>query len=528
MAVQNYLSTGAIQPNPSGANAASTSYLSPGAIQPNPVSVGGAPFTQLDWPNPRGPVRNDQAINSQTSGLPAVEGILKGQDTLPFRGDFQNPTLMLSRQAAVLAQMLGSPRVLNLLIGQDTFYGAAGEVIDYEWPVPAGPPARHVAINSQPQGFLTTLFGAITQSPFYSRDWPNPRGPIPPQQTQPQGAPLNLTTLVGQDSLPIRQQDWPIPRGSIPPVQAQVNGTNTLLTLLVGKDALPFRQSDWPNPRGPQQPVQTQPLGTLVETLVPPVKPFLQTDWPLPTPAKLVPIAVSSQTNGTATILTLLIGKDTLPFRQLDWANPIPSASRLAALSAQQLGQVISEEEIEVPFSQFDWANPIWPISKTISLIAQPIGSPLNLIPSPGQSALPHNISDWPNPVRQISRISTLNSQPQGIYNFIIPANIILVADTGYYTVTGIAASLITTPAPQPAFNFDDVYDFFNFPESAGIQFVAYNPNTLQMYVQFGSRYKATYAIIYVKVIPINLRRFVNGINAGNPPSQYLSAFTPQ
>lgn len=385
------------------------------------------PFTQTNWYTP-GPAYRGTALAAQTNGAPGQENLLIGADKLPFRQlDWPNPTLALSRMQSMLAQALGAPRNNNLLVGQDTFYGAAGEVIAYTWPVPAGPPARHVAIAAQTNGLAPALFN-VAISPLFVEEWVNPRGYVQPIQTQPQGSPLNLTLLPGQDALPFRQLDWPNPVLPLSRLVARIataEGTAENLTLLSGQDQLPRNQFDWPNPRGPLQPIQTQPYGTalILTTLVgKDILPLNQDDWPNPVLPISRTAALLAQPLGVPVVLNLYPGQDALPFRQLDWPNPVLPVSRLVAVTAQPLGQNPEEEATEVPLSQDDWPNPVLPLSRTVALVAQPVGTPTLLTLLPGQDKLPFVQTDWPNPVLPIDRRAAVNAQVLGC-----PGNLFLL-----------------------------------------------------------------------------------------------------
>lgn len=363
------------------------------------------PIRQQDWPNPRG-AAYDRAINSQMNGMPTTE--LSPAD--PFNQDqWPNPTLRLSHMQALIAQAQGAARNLNLLIGQDTFFGAPGQVLDYDWPVPLGPPSRLEAVTSQPQGAPATL--AVVDSPFAQDDWPNPRAPQPPQNTQPQGSPLNLTLLPGQDTLPFNQSQWPNPRLRLDPLPPTPLGAPVNLTLLPGLDAFPDRQQDWPNPTlavSPGAALASQPLGIPPAFQTAALVPAHQTDWPVPRGASQ-PVGVAAQPLGSPRLLNLLPGQDQLPVRQQSW--PVPRGAQQPT-QTQPLGQPFTIDASEfLPFNQ-----EIWPVPRgagvPLAVTAQPNGSALVLTTLVGQDRLPIRQQDWPVTLGKVPAIQT---QPQGM-----------------------------------------------------------------------------------------------------------------
>lgn len=368
------------------------------------------PFRQNDWPLPRG-AAYDRAINSQMNGMPE-SGL---SPAAPFaQRDWPNPTLRLSHMQALIAQAQGAALVLNTLVGQDTFFGAPGQVLDYDWPVPVGPPKWLEAISSQPLGAPAPVtFG--TAAPFAKYDWPNPLLPAKAPDTQPQGSPENLTLLPGQDKLPDRQNDWPDPVRGISPfvaISAQPSGSPVNLTLLPGKDSLPIRQQDWPNPRlsvSHVAAISAQVLGQSVP-IEEAEEATAQYDWPVPRGAQQ---PVQTQPIGSPTLLTLLPGRDQLPIRQRDWPNPTLGKSAYAADTGQLLGSPLNLTTLvgqdALPFNQDQWPNPRL---RNDPLPPTPLGAPDNVTLLPGQDAFPVRQQNWPVPRGPIPAIQT---QPLGI-----------------------------------------------------------------------------------------------------------------
>lgn len=187
----------------------------PGVYLNETSGAAGTPLSQPAWPNPA-PLASRAAVTAQQMGSPLILTDLSGKGAMPGRNtDFSNPvrapssvpavnaqisvggnhttyagkdkmaprqldwpnvTLGLSRQTAILAMDNRRPLNVSLLFGQDTFFGARGEVPDFDWPNPVGPPSRSVAIAAQPLG-RSALF-APTAPPFYELDWPNPAPPL--------------------------------------------------------------------------------------------------------------------------------------------------------------------------------------------------------------------------------------------------------------------------------------------------------------------------------------------------------------
>lgn len=354
---------------------------------------------KYDWSNPRGPTQQLQA--QPNLGVPTILTTLRGQDFLPFRQrEWPVPRGEASRNVAILSQ----PRLslqTTTLAGQDTYFGAPGQVQEYDWPLPIGPPYRQTAILAQPLGTPLTFVLTTGTKPFNLNNQPNPAIGPPPVQTQPLGSFIQLL-LAGPT--PFKQSDWPLPPpGPQQPTQTQPLGTPATFILPTG--VKPFGQSDWPNPRGPQQPTQTPTLGTWLQVLLQVAPPFAQSNWPVPigngpptqtqplgVPANIIlpngvkPFALSdwpvpkgplqptqTQPFGVPSVLTLLAGKDAFPFRQAHW--PVPRGA-LQPTQTQPLGSLAS---VILPVGATPFRQSYWPVPRGAlqPTQTQPLGNAL-------------------------------------------------------------------------------------------------------------------------------------------------------
>lgn len=256
---------------------------------------------------------------------------------------------------------------LGILNGQDRYFGAPGQVQDYDYPNPIG---KRYAVDlrtwaySSPQFLLssvdtvnlpcltfsdnpvyarspiglrtwtnnllqTTLIGPAA-APFAQYDWPNPKGRTPGISLRTWIDPLKLN-LYGQDQLyglpgQVSDYDYPNPKGRPFPTELRTWAYNLLPNTLSIIQGVPFAQYDWPNPRG-----KTGAIG--LRTWIDPLK-------------------------------TNLLGKDTQfagpgQFRSYDYPNPKGKAY------PQDLRTFISSTQLStlsivfpMPFNQYDWPVP--------------------------------------------------------------------------------------------------------------------------------------------------------------------------
>lgn len=323
-------------------------------LLPTTLGVVQAPFSQTDWPVPRG---STPSVELKTYVDGSETWLLKDQffgapGQPPNQSDWPNP-----RSATPAIELRTDVDPLEFWLLQDSFFGPPGKAPSFDWPNPRGPvfpitlrtlalglqqstlqpstappivpidwpnPIRRVVV---PTGNLTHLFYYIQDQtvPYAQTDWPNPsKGPGYPVDLRTWLVNLQQSTLsIPPVVLPYNQFDWPNPRGPIYPV--------ALRTLLDGRktyfvDAPAFNQFDWPVPKGARAAIdlRTWLIDLLQGTLAPGPKPFLLSEWPVP---KGYAYPLELRTFLNAVELNLL-GKDTFygapgePPPNYDW--PVP------------------------------------------------------------------------------------------------------------------------------------------------------------------------------------------------------------
>ena len=249
-------------------------------IGPPPPSDA-VPFEPVDWPNPSGPVF-PIGLRTWTSSLPMP---FDGGEKPFLQSEWPNPVLRVPsaltwvspaattfptfiRRPAAFTRTVANPaarqidQINNLLplgaTAQAPFFN-----LDFPNPVRLGQPAL-TWISTLPPPFDG---GA---KPFLQSAWPNPVLATPAALTW-------INEITASVDAPFSQASWPNPVRALP---AALSWTSTLPLPFDG-GAKPFLQGSWPNP------VRALPAAlTWTSTLPPPfdggAKPFLQSDWPNP------------------------------------------------------------------------------------------------------------------------------------------------------------------------------------------------------------------------------------------------------
>lgn len=335
---------------------------------------GAKPFSQADWPVPRGaefprltlPTANARPI-ALLSRPPRLNRI---EQPVP-RGAVFPPELR---------GFLNAPTPSFLLTGAQPF-------AQYAWPLAAGP-AR---VPTHLDGSLSspsTLISAVVPAPFVQTDWPLARGAAPLAVSRVDLS-ASIALLSAVAPAPFAQTDWPNP---IAAAARALFDAGPVPLALRGVAPSPFFQSAWPNPLptaalvgradqaaaltllpafGGAQPITPAPIENpqrgappaaawiapptlLVSTLAPAVPaPFAKRDWPLPT------VAVRpTSTDALGAPLALFSGAPA-PFYQVDW--PLAPARAPAQQQAPGGRPIALLAPVFAPFAQADWPLSIRP-----------------------------------------------------------------------------------------------------------------------------------------------------------------------
>ncbi len=350
-------------------------------IGPVPPHVEDSPFNQYRWPVPARPHPSSWShgwsneVIGPPASPPAAKPFSQNEWVVPGRNDWPLDMMTVLNPAIEMPRPGSQTSWPNPRLSDFSRYsmGWSNEIIG---PVPASTnipffqtnwPVPHR--NDWPLELVTILNPSIeVTKPFAKNEWPNP---IPPQRanillTHTQ----NFLRLIGQG--PFFQTSWPNPRGA-----ARANG---LLTLSNGipPAPTPFRPLDWPNPRGPAKALQKD-VWSSAQVLREPTagKPQPITDWPVPHRNEW-PLALMTYLNPGIEV--------SKPFLQNDWPNPIPPRRVIDHLTYVQ---TFTRTDSVMGFNQYNWPNPRGkappPQFHTRSLPAE-------------QLLRPFKQTDWPNP----------------------------------------------------------------------------------------------------------------------------------
>lgn len=394
------------QPNPRGPQARN---LEPGPSPFLTLQVVIAPFTQFDWPNPRGPAqRPDFTLRPPLSlggqdATAAAQGMTDDQPnpqatrTWILRDFSAAFPLMLISQDAMTAGRGATPDQPNPqaprsylnrsfersfflgLIGQDAMTTSRGQTPDQ--PNPAA--TRSYLWRDFSASFPLELIGQ-DQLAFRQSDWPLPR--VSARLAADAGQPsFTATSFI---VAPFGLSDWPNPRGYVRLIEAPIPRS----PLINGADVIAFRQSDWPNPSVARRPIFD--AGAPINFTQPP---FALLDWPNPRAAAF---PVEDRTF-TGHYLLELIGQDALPFRQSDWVDPPGRKDRIDSLTWVSSFPLMLIGQDALPFRQSDWPvtrgavrlNPEVGFFPSISFVVKPFGQ--SDWPNPRAAALPIDIRTW-------------------------------------------------------------------------------------------------------------------------------------
>jgi hypothetical protein len=263
------------------------------------------PFTQSDWPIPKGPTH---AI----ANLGCVE-----------------------------------QTKLNL-IGQDAVFHGAGRGPVYDWPNPYSLRRPVGDVGQRP----SVLAVSIVPAPFLPAAWPNPQG----NKYSARGWEQNLlgTTLAPTETpevMPFSQPDWKVTRR----VDSGRQGfTATRFAGLV-QVTVPFGPLSWPNPYALRRVAvgyfDQKPI-VLVEAAEAAV-PFSAAAWPNP---RTLPRSSNGIAGATPIALNAAVATSVDPFSLHEW--PVPTG-KPHALSLRGWLHSPFGIEGERPFSQHDWQLPV-------------------------------------------------------------------------------------------------------------------------------------------------------------------------
>jgi hypothetical protein len=260
---------------------------------PPPAVVVAVPFSEYDWPNPKGPVYPvDLATITKAFNLNLI-----GQDKLPT-GEIVTERPVLATPAA---KTFTASYNLNL-IGKDQL-----PVGKDAYDLPPQPPLSAVQLRTWIHNAALALITTPPVKPFAQYDWPLNTGPKQPTQIFVASYNKNL---IGQDRLPVGAITTGLPAQQRLAAQTWINAVNLALTSV---QVLPFNQNNWPLNLGPRQ-VDRSYGYVFPKTLVGQDRlPFRQMDWPLYRPFLQPAFGFTASYNRN------LIGKDRLPFRQQHW-----------------------------------------------------------------------------------------------------------------------------------------------------------------------------------------------------------------
>lgn len=363
------------------------------------------PFTQNDWPVPKG-APGGITLRTWTDPLKIQ---LQGQDTFFGLGGAPQTDWPVPRGSVPGISLKTWVDPLKLeLAGLDAFFGLGG-MPQFNWPNPGRPPLLNQGwidpLKNNLQG-LDTFFG-LAGNPVH--DWPNPRGSAPPLQAWTDTYKIALNGV----PLPFTQGDWPNPRapGYAITLRTWVDpfkgaGTDTFF----GLAGNPLH--DWLNPRGAAPLLQTWTDSYKLALNGVPI-PFVWQDWP--NPRRRAPLLQ----DWVAPLPVNLAGQDTFfglagnPLR--DWPNP----ARAAPLLQSWIDPFKFTLNIApAPFSQGNWPNPAGPVYaialKTWVDPFKGVGTDTFF----GLGGIPQ--FDWPNPTRVVVGLIP-GIPPSTFYTSIVP-----------------------------------------------------------------------------------------------------------
>jgi len=331
------------------------------------------PFFQTDWPLP------PKAAARGKDLLTWISDVIPSTLAPPFvQTDWPLPPRGAKRSVELLTFTAMTP--LNL-IGQDKMYGDAGQVPNYDWPLPKLP-LRSIDLRT----WLLTFVPTTPQDPPKPRDWPVPLTPLRSQELKTfiQQTPLNL---LGQDQMyggpgQVPNYDWSLPKVA----QYSVTLRTHINTFIPAQPNVPFNQTDWPLP---QRPIISVGFKTWISDFVPPdgQVPFNQEDWPLPKVATptiyrtwlntFIPIdnpapppqsdlstpqRRPAQQQLPQTNMALLAGAGAKPVVPITWELPLPK--RTSVVSLTHLSTFIPPVGNR-PFLVQMWPLPLRPLRST-------------------------------------------------------------------------------------------------------------------------------------------------------------------
>lgn len=251
---------------------AQTTFLGQDKFFGNPGEV-----LAYNWPNPQRPTPS-QAERTYQSLLSTTLAPLSANPFLP--SDWPNPRGYSF--AADLRSFIDASEVW--LIGQDKFFGAAGQVVDFDWP---NPTLSRRASQEFVQALLsTTLSPIVVVPPFTSFDWPNPQRQVPLAVT-------SLTSIfyyIIDDNVPFVPMEFSNPGIRRQPLDLKTWLANLQETTLAVPPVPPFFFTGWTNPLQRQFPIDLRNFLNPAEIQLfgkdqffgGPGQPPLNIQWPVP------------------------------------------------------------------------------------------------------------------------------------------------------------------------------------------------------------------------------------------------------
>lgn len=305
----------------------------------------------FDWPNPRIPGRGVDLLTWDYSLLTNTLSLVPHN---PFyQLDWPNPL----PYRFYTADRTFTSQPYQRFTAQDVFFGSAGQVPDYDWQNPTRQKRLDSAYTWLQNLLQSTLTPPPLSTPFFTTDWPNPRGYAFPFENR-----SYLNYFVIDDSAPFAQTDWPNPTRLAQVFSNNYNWTESLTTLGIPLPSVqnPFFQTDWPNPtllkfasdlrtfvsqNYQKYNAQDKFFGVAGE-----VPDF---DWTNPLRARSIDALTWVQNLSQSTLAPLAIP----PFFQLDWPNPRVITYRTDPLT---WNQTVSRSVLAAkPFIAKDYPNPL-------------------------------------------------------------------------------------------------------------------------------------------------------------------------
>jgi len=328
--------------------------------------AGAAPFAQVEWPNPRGPLHFGGALHfSRTdTGTPEAAPFAApewrnpaGRPTPPptWTQNLLQSTLSVAPPAPFAQVEWPNPRGPQYSAGLRTwtqwrheFPAVAAPFAQTQWQLPPAQRRHPTAPRSfRPDLAPDTFFGAPGQVPQHH--WQLPVRARHPVALRTWSANLLESTLFAAPAAPFAPAQWQLP----PWTRRQFAAPQWFRPEPV-PEAAPFAQGEWPNPRGPQYSAELRTWTQWRHEFPALPAPFAQTHWPNPAGYRY---SVGLRTFAEPPKLqSTLAPAAPAPFAQVEWPNPRgPQYSTGLRTWTQRRYEFPA---LPAPFSQTHWPNP--------------------------------------------------------------------------------------------------------------------------------------------------------------------------